>query len=295
MPQTTTLTPASTRQAWDRIAPQFDQHVTPTGGWALPEEALDRLGVGEGTRFLDVASGSGAVALAAARRGADVLAVDISPIMLQLLRTRAASEGLARVEGRVMDGHVLDLDDDSFDAAASQFGVMLFEDLPRGVRQMVRVTRPGGRVGLTAFGPPEGVGFLTLFLGALRSVVPDFRGLPQDPPPRPFQVADADKLRQVFLDAGLMDVHIEPSIERFEVASGQDLWDWVLGSNPIPGMLIADLSQEQRDQAKAALDDLVRRKAGPYGAAVIDSNVHIATGTVPGGADTFTAKGGRHA
>ena len=61
--------------------------------------------------------------------------------MLELLRSRARTEGLD-IETRVMDGHALAVDDGSFDMAGSQFGVMLFPDMPRGIREMARVVRP---------------------------------------------------------------------------------------------------------------------------------------------------------
>lgn len=268
-----------TRAAWDAIAAGFDELVTPTGGWRLPEEALDRAGVGSGTRFLDVACGSGALALPAARRGARVTAVDLSPAMIERLEARVREEGLEHVEARVMDGHALDLDDGVFDVSASQFGVMLFPDLPRGLREMVRVTRPGGRVALVAFGAPERVEFLTFFLAAVRSVVPDFEGFPMDPPPLPFQVADPAVLRRRMREAGLSDVRIEPTQERLEPSSGRELWDWVMNSNPLPGAAVADLTAEQRADVVDVLDGMVRERAGLGGRAVLTAAVNVAVGT----------------
>jgi len=94
-----------TRQAWDRIAVGYDRYVTPTGDWALPQQALAHAGVVRGTTFLDVASGSGALSLPAARLGAEVTAVDLSPAMIERLHARAREEGLTNVAGHVMDGH----------------------------------------------------------------------------------------------------------------------------------------------------------------------------------------------
>src|SRR5690606_8182325 len=122
-----------TRAAWDAIAPDFNRTNTPTQ-MAIAMEGLRRAGVHAGMRFLDVAAGSGALSIPAARLGADVLATDRSNVMLELLRDRARSEGLS-VETRVMDGHALDLDDDTVDLAGSQFGVMLFPDMPKGIRE----------------------------------------------------------------------------------------------------------------------------------------------------------------
>jgi ubiquinone/menaquinone biosynthesis C-methylase UbiE len=268
-----------TRAAWDRIAEGYDRFVTPTDGWALPQEALRRAGVGAGTRFLDVASGSGALSLPAARMGADVLAVDLSPAMLERLKARAAEEGLDGLEGRVMDGHALDLADDLFDVAASQFGVMLFPDLPRALGEMVRVTKPGGRVCLVAYGSPERVGFLGFFMEALARSVPDFTPPPMDPPPLPFQVADPEVLRSRMADAGLREVRVEPAAERLEPRSGGEVWDWVTNSNPIPAALVDPLPEAARERVRSVLDDMVHERAVGADGIVLESLVHVAVGT----------------
>ena len=97
----------STRASWDRIAPGYDRTNTPTQMW-LGNEGLRRARLlGAGMRFLDVAAGSGALSIPAARIGAEVLATDQSPVMLELLAKRARAEGL-KIETRVMDGEALD-------------------------------------------------------------------------------------------------------------------------------------------------------------------------------------------
>ena len=267
-----------TRAAWDDIAPGYDRFVTPTH-LSLAERALEQAGLAEGMRFLDVACGTGALAIPAARLGAEVTAADIAPAMVDLVTARAREEGLANLEGIVTDGHALDLDDDSFDVAGSQFGVMLFPDLPRGLREMVRVTRPGGRVVVVAFGPPAEVEFIGFMMTAIKTVVPDFEGLPSDPPPLPFQVADRDLLHSRLSDAGLRDIDTEPVTEELEMPSGQALWDWLMNSNPIPGRLVADLTDPQKAEVRQALDRLVRERAGSNGAATLTHPINIAVGT----------------
>lgn len=269
----------TTRSAWDAIAAGYDEFVTPTGDWALPREALQQAGLEKGMRLLDVASGSGALSLPAARLGARVLAVDLSPAMIERLEARARAEGLADIEGRVMDGHALDLEDDAFDVAASQFGVMLFPDLPRALREMARVTRPGGRVLMVAYGPPAEVEFLTFFLAALQAVVPGSSGLPDDPPPLPFQVADPRTLQKSLEEAGLREVQVQPSTERLEFGSGSDMWLWVTNSNPIAGQLIADLTDKQKARVPEVLDRMLRERNEGRPGGVLHAGVHIATGT----------------
>ena len=141
----TAPTPEQVRAGWDRVARGFDEYLTPPNS-TLGDKLLRRHGVSARMRMLDVAAGSGALTLPAARLGAHVVATDISPVMLDRLTIRARDEGLANVETRVMDGHALDLGDDTFDLTASQHGVSLFPDMARAVREMARVTRPGGRI-----------------------------------------------------------------------------------------------------------------------------------------------------
>lgn len=267
----------ATRGEWDAVAPGYDEFVTPR--WALGEEALDHAGLEPDMRFLDVACGSGALSLPAARLGARVTAVDLSPVMIDRFRARAREEGLTDVVARVMDGHALDFEDGSFDVVGSQFGVMLFPDLPRALREMVRVTRPGGRVLMVVYGAPEEVEFLTFFIPAMQAVVPDFTGLPSDPPPLPFQVADPTVLRERMTAAGLRQVRIEPTVERLTFGSGAELWDWVTNSNPIATGMVEDLTEEQRRAVRRELDGRLRERSGGRGPAVLECAVHAGIGT----------------
>ena len=267
-----------TRAAWDRIAPGYDEFVTPTHMW-LASEGLRRAGLRPGMRFLDVAAGSGALSIPAARLGARVLSVDLSPTMVERLRARARDEGLSNLEVRVMDGHALELADDAFDLAGSQFGVMLFPDLPRGVREMARVTKPGGRVLMNVYGPPANIEFLAFFVAAVQAAVPGFTGLPSDPPPLPFQVADPDKLGRELADAGLRDVRVETVTESLAFQTGKQMWDWVVNSNPIGAHLVANLTDEHRAVVREALEGMVRERAGGSGPATLTNPVHIGVGT----------------
>src|SRR5688572_2500859 len=115
----TTQETQQTRTAWDEIATSYDELVTPSH-MRLGEDALRRAGLRPGMRFLDVAAGSGALSIPAARLGAQVLATDVSPRMLDRLEQRAREEDLD-LETKVMDGHALDLEDESFDLSGSQF------------------------------------------------------------------------------------------------------------------------------------------------------------------------------
>jgi len=265
-------------EAWDSIAAQYDEHVAP-GESELATAGLRLAGLKAGDTFLDVAAGPGGLSLPAARLGAKVLATDWSPKMIEHFNARAIAEGLD-AEGRVMDCHALDLPDDTYDVTGSQFGVMLVPDQAQALREMVRVTKPGGRVLLIAYGDPGEFEAFHVFLSAVQAVVPEFEGPADDEPMLEFQVADPEVLRQRLIDAGLRDVIVDTTNqERIEVRSGQQLWDWTRSSNPIPNMLLADLTDEQRDDIIQVVDGIVRERSGVSGAAVLTAPLNIGVGT----------------
>ncbi|GAB2496715.1 class I SAM-dependent methyltransferase [Nocardiopsis aegyptia] len=276
----TTSTPdtAQVRDAWESIASGFDEYVTPDT-LRLGERALDRVDVGPGTRFLDVAAGTGALALPAARRGADVVAVDIAPGMVDRLASRAAAEGLTSVEARAMDCHSLGFGDASFDVTASQNGVTMSPDLRSGLSEMVRVTRRGGTVLVVAFGALTRSEFLGVFVGAVGAVVPGFAGLPKDTPPPPFQLADPERFHQVLTDAGLTGTAVDTVVWDMPFGSGTDLWNEVTSSHPIGAGLVAGLDTEQRAAVRDVLDGVLRERAEGPGGAVLHAEVNIGRGT----------------
>jgi SAM-dependent methyltransferase len=111
------------------------------------EALVAEIGIEEGTRMLDLGCGDGTTALPAAQRGADVLGVDIASNLVAAGSERAAAAGLSNLRFQEGDASDLkDLDDESFDLVLSMFGAM-FAPRPFDVaREMVRVTRPGGRI-----------------------------------------------------------------------------------------------------------------------------------------------------
>jgi ubiquinone/menaquinone biosynthesis C-methylase UbiE len=269
-----------TRAAWDKIAPGYDKTNTVTQMW-LANEGLRRVGLQSGQKFLDVASGSGAVAIPAARTGAQVTAVDQSSAMLELLTARARKEGL-KIETHVMDAHSLQFDDNTFDMAGSQFGVMLVPDMPKAVRQMARVVKPGGKVLIHAYGDPHKVEFLGFLVEAVRSVRPEFNGPPMDPPPLEFQLADRDRMRKELTAAGLKDVTCETITETTEFKSGKDVWEWIYWSNPIVDMVLSGmlgLTNDEKGTVQQTIDGMFRQRAGASGVVKLSNPVNIGIGT----------------
>lgn len=107
-----------------------------------------------GQRVLDVACGSGTAALVVARRYCEVTAIDYVPALIDRARQRAEAEGFA-VDFRVADAQKLPFDDEAFDVVLSVYGVQFAPDQELAARELLRVCRPGGRIGL-ASPMPEG-------------------------------------------------------------------------------------------------------------------------------------------
>jgi len=158
---TGTLPADSVRAMFDRIAGVYDlMNTVMTAGlhhqWRT--RAVDLARVGPGTRALDVATGTGDLAIELAARGGDVVGSDFSEGMLE--RARAKAPGLTWEQA---DALALPYPDDAFDAATVGFGARNFSDLPRGLSEMVRVVKPGGRVVILEITTPQKPPLSTFF------------------------------------------------------------------------------------------------------------------------------------
>jgi ubiquinone/menaquinone biosynthesis C-methylase UbiE len=272
-------TPSQIRDAWDAVADGFDRHVTPHT-LEVGEHIVSRLDLRPGLRLLDVGAGSGAVSIPAARAGAEVLAIDIAPTMVERLTARAEAHGLTTLRADVGDGSSLDLDDDSFDVAVSLNAVSLFPDLTGGLDEMVRVTRDGGQVVVATFGPIPAVEFVGFFFGALRTVAPD-RLPPADEPLPPFRLAEPETFRRALEGVGLRSVTVDAVTWETMFESADHFLDVIMPSNPIAGRLTARLTAEQWEQVRQVLDGMLRERP-PRGSAgaVLRSQVNIGRGIV---------------
>ena len=118
---------------------------------------ITRLGLSAGERVLDVATGTGNLAIPAARAGAAVTGVDIAPNLVTQAKARAAAEGLA-IRFDVGDAEDLCYDDGEFDTAVSMFGAMFAARPERAASELLRVVRPGGRIAMANWTPSSFIG-----------------------------------------------------------------------------------------------------------------------------------------
>jgi ubiquinone/menaquinone biosynthesis C-methylase UbiE len=168
-----------------------DYHMIGTQILIVAETLIESLDVHSTERVLDVATGSGNAALAAARRGCDVVGLDYVPALLARARARAEAEGVDAefVEG---DAEALPFPGDSFDVVSSVFGAMFAPDQEQTARELARVCRSGGRIGLVAHTPD---GFIGQLFKTVARHVPPPAGLRS-----PIQWGTEGRLRELFGD-----------------------------------------------------------------------------------------------
>jgi len=129
------------------------------------ESLAEAVDVQAGWAVLDVAAGNGNASLAAARRGAEVTATDYVESLLERAALRAEADGLP-ITTQQADAEALPFEDGSFDAVLSTFGVMFTPNPARSGAELVRVCRPGGRIGLTNWTPEGFIGQMFKIVGA---------------------------------------------------------------------------------------------------------------------------------
>jgi demethylmenaquinone methyltransferase/2-methoxy-6-polyprenyl-1,4-benzoquinol methylase len=169
-PASGTLPETQVRAMFDRIARVYDRmNSVMTAGMhhAWRRRAVDLAGVGAGSRALDVGTGTGDLAIELASRGALVTGVDFAPAMLELARVKAPD-----VDFEEGDALALRFSDGEFDATTVGFGARNFADLDKGLRELARVTKPGGRVVVLEITTPRRAPLSWFFRGWFDHAVP---------------------------------------------------------------------------------------------------------------------------
>src|SRR6187397_451794 len=155
IPSATVATPdyAAIKQRQQATWGAGDYAVIGTTLQIVGEQLCEGVDLRAGERVLDVAAGNGNATLAAARRFAKVTSTDYVPALLERGRQRAEAEGLT-IDFEVADAEALPYAEASFDVVLSSFGVMFAPDHRQSARELARVCRPGGRIGLAYWTPP---------------------------------------------------------------------------------------------------------------------------------------------
>jgi ubiquinone/menaquinone biosynthesis C-methylase UbiE len=204
----------------------------------IQDELVSRLAPEPGERWLDVATGTGAVALRAAQAGADVTGLDISEQLLDQARAKAKREGMD-IAFDVGDAQRLPYDDANFDVASSSFGVIFAPDAARAARELGRVVRPGGRLGLLTWCPNE----------AIAAIYERFQ--------RKKPAADVELWGQPERVHGLLgegfELEISVGTYRHEGDSLEELWELSAAATPPTKAFLATLDEQRRREYRAAM------------------------------------------
>src|SRR3954454_16921523 len=178
----------------------------------VSERLVDPADLHAAWRVLDVACGNGTSTLAAARSGATAVGVDYVPALLESARERALTEGL---DARFDDGdaEALPFEDDEFDATLSVFGSMFAPDHRRTAAEMVRVTRPGGRIALASWTPD---GFIGQMFRVVSRYVPPPAGVAS-----PLLWGTEEHLTELFGEH-ISEVNSTQRVSTFRFGSAQD-------------------------------------------------------------------------
>ena len=250
-----------------------------TGG--INERLVELAAVEPGSRVLDVAAGYGEPSLTAARivgSEGSVVATDISPGMLAFGGERAAAAGLENVEFIESDAMSLDFPKDSFDAALSRWGIIFEPDGEAAAARIAGFLKPGARMAISSWGPPERVPFLAIPMGtAMRRLE-----VPPPPPgtPGPLSRPSPDALGGLLESGGFSDVQVEEAHVSFEWESPEDFTAFMKEIAPPISAMIEPHPQQVQDETWAAITEAIREHAGGDGAVRLTNLVLLASGHV---------------
>jgi ubiquinone/menaquinone biosynthesis C-methylase UbiE len=236
---------------WNRVAAAYEAaNEGFMGGFA--EMALEVAGLLPGEQVLDVATGTGVLAVRAAKTAKRVVAVDYAESMLARLRARLERDELKNVDVKQMDGMRLELESDTFDAAFSMFGLIFFPDRRRGFGELYRVLKPGGRAVVAGWGPMENAPVLSAMAGAVREALPE---LPPPPAVIPaFSLKDPAQFAAEMVQEGFDRVTIlTRTLEQTFDGSAEEFFEKQSGAN----VMVAGL----REKLPAAKWKEVEKKA----------------------------------
>jgi len=176
-----------------------------------------------GGRILDVATGTGLVAVEAAWRvgpEGSVLATDFVAAWEPYVNTTALEAGVTNITFAAMPAEALDLSDASFDVVYCQFGLMFMPEPVRALREMRRVLRPGGRIGVAVWSVPEKVG---LFLVS-RIVGPALPPVEGEASPSPMSMGQPGLVEGLVAEAGFSDIDVHHVTKSHEIADPEAEW-----------------------------------------------------------------------
>jgi SAM-dependent methyltransferase len=209
----------------------------------IHERVVERLAPQVGDSWLDLATGTGAVAERAAAAGAEVTGLDLAPVLIQTAKERAAELGLD-IEYVVGDVENLQFEDGSFDKVSSTCGIMFAPDHEATAAEIARVTRPGGQIALANWTPTGG-------LAKMFKVMAPYQ--PAPPPSSPFDWGDQTRVQELLGDA--FDLTLEEHVSTLRTPTAEDYWELFSTSYGPTKTLAESLEGDRREEFHRAWVD----------------------------------------
>ena len=203
----------------------------------LHQAVLQRVDPQPGERVLDLACGTGAVPELVAAKGIEVVGIDLAPALIEQAKKRAAERGLD-IDYRVGDVEALDLEDASFDVVTSTCGLMFAPDHAAVAKELVRVTKPGGRIGMACWTLDSG---LAKIFGIMRQYQP----APPAGVGNPFDWGREDHVRDLL--GGDFSLEFEILDSPLEMESGEAVWELFVSDYGPTKVLAESLDDEKRE------------------------------------------------
>lgn len=260
---------------WNNAADDYLQFADTTLKYGI--DALEIVGVSPGDKMLDVATGPGHLALyAASEKGATVEAIDFASESIAILQRSLQAHPLP-VTGQVMDGQQLDFSDDHFDIVSSCFGVFAFPDYMKGVKEMLRVTRPGGRAAVVAWADMRRA-VMRPWMQLFEKHFPEVLPLPM--PPGIAKMSTMDGMKEVLQTAGFSDVSVSEVAHAVQVQDPRVFADLDM-QNPVLGIVQERLSPERCRELVPRFIELLESEYTQEGGISFDAVAVIGCGTKP--------------
>lgn len=243
----------TTLQQWNTAAEAWDRWGLLLNRWLGPatEIMLDMCDIKSGSRVLDVAAGAGEQTLAIAKRIGDngqVLATDISPVILRFASEAAKLSGMANVQTQIIDGEdIADIVSEPFDAVISRVGLIYFPDQHKALKGAKHQLKKGGKVAAMVYSTADANPFFSIPVSIIRSRA----NLPSPLPgqPGPFSLGVKGKLVEVFEQAGLKDIEIKTINAPLRVSSAAECLQFEQESFGALHQMLSGLSPIEQDDA----------------------------------------------
>lgn len=269
------------RQQWDSAATGWRKWspLIDEGASKVSQRLVELAEIEPGHRVLDVAAGYGEPSLTAARIvGAEgsVVATDISAQMIAFGRERAAAAGLDNIDFVESDAEALDFPEASFDAALSRWGIIFEPDGEAAAARVRTFLKPGGRMAISSWGPPDRVPVLGL---PMRTVMERLQ-VPPPPPgtPGPLSRPTREALAGLLEGGGFSDVAAEEVEVSFEWQSPEEFTTFIKEIAPPIIAMIEPHPKDVQEETWAAITDAVRASAADSGTVRLSNQALLAAG-----------------